>query len=127
MTKVRDVMKADVFTLSPETPLKKAAFELEAQFISGAPVVDAAGTLVGILTQADLVETEHRGSHVTVGDVMTTEVHTADPDAPAREVVQTMVDRDVHRMVITRGGRVEGIVTTMDILRAVLRGVRLDS
>ena len=128
MTKVSDIMKKDVFRLSPDTPLPIAAHALEQQFIGGAPVCDEEDLVLGHLSQKDLVEVgERRRSHESVGDRMVHAVVSVRPEAPALDAIRMMVDQSVHRVVvIDAGGRLAGIVTTMDVLQAVLHGVPLN-
>jgi len=124
MTKVQEIMQREVFRLFPETPLAPAAHALEQQFMGGAPVCDADGHVLGVLSRSDLIEVdERRRSHGTVGDLMVHDVVSAAPSAPAIDVVRQMLAHGVHRVVVLDGeGKLVGLVTTMDVLRAIANG-----
>jgi CBS domain-containing protein len=59
---------------------------------------------------------------LTVRDIMTRELIAVAGDQPVREVAQTMVSRGVHRVLVTAGRRLLGIVTTLDLVRAIADG-----
>lgn len=144
--KTKEIMHKRVVTVSPEMTLKELADLLIRRRISGAPVVDRQGNLVGVVSQTDLVRHEHeaappavdiyhiepdrskiqRGFHVEdpdsarVKDVMTPKVIAFEENIPVREIAKLMLQKHVHRVVITREGRVCGIVTTMDMLKILL-------
>lgn len=132
-----------VLTVTPDTSLRDLARLFTERRISGAPVVDASdGRLLGLVSQADLAAhvAGRRGDHAepgyyqavwyevddhpeegTVADIMTPYVFYATEDTPIPEVVDLMLDNDIHRVVVTRAGRRAGVITTMDLLRH-LRG-----
>jgi len=116
--------------------------------ISGLPVVDESGRLVGIVTEADLLLKEeepraqpalipwhgsslrlershdrHRKAEgTTAGVLMTENVVSATEDATAHHLAHLMLARDVNRIPIVRDGRVVGIVTRADVLKVFTRG-----
>ena len=143
--KTKDIMRKRVITAFPEMTLKELADLFIERHITGAPVVDHQGKLLGVVSQTDLVRREHeaapqeanyhfepedlrirRGFHVEtpdyarVRDVMTPKVITFEEDTPIREIAKLMLQKHVHRVVITREGRLCGIVTTMDMLKILL-------
>jgi len=123
MLRVRDMMTRHVVSLSGDTTIDSAAWRLAAEGISGAPVRDQAGNIIGVISNSDLVAPylEERGK-VAVKDVMTAGVWAAHPDAPALEAVELMVTQGIHRVIVIRGpGQIEGIVTSMDVMRALLK------
>ncbi len=134
---IRDIMTADVVTVSPSTPLKEAARRMIEAGISGMPVVDG-GKLVGIITEADFVadlvggrprrrllgllveETPVRGE--TVADVMSTKLVTIGPDAPVRAAGRLMMTAGVKRLpVMDADGNLVGIVSRADVLKTMAR------
>lgn len=141
----RDLLTADVVTAPPGMPVTSLARLLADRGISSTPVVDDHGTLLGIVTEADLlrrlVGTEHtllswlrslvasadqqatqyaRTHGLAVRDVMTQDLVTVGPDATAEQCARLMEQRHVKRLPVVEDGRLVGIVSRADLLRAVL-------
>jgi CBS domain-containing protein len=112
----RDIMTKDVITLDPSLTVEEAADVLIRYRIHGAPVVDQEERLIGMVSLVDLVAKS--GSRVR--DIMTPDPVTASEDTPLAELAQLMLDEMVRRVPIVRGGRVVGIVSASDFLRAYL-------
>lgn len=129
--KAKDLMTRDVVTLSPLTDLETAACVFAEKRITGAPVVDARGRLLGAVSQSDLIRFRaHPGlpswededkefRRAPVISVMTTQAVSCDEDTEAEELAYVMRERHIHRVFITRDGRLSGIVSTMDLLKAM--------
>ncbi|MBI5630026.1 MAG: CBS domain-containing protein [Elusimicrobia bacterium] len=142
-----DIMRRNVVTVAPEMTLTELAKLFIERKITGAPVVDSKGRLLGVISQTDLVRRDreepqraeipsfHRHPDDAVGgpgyqiecpdstavsDVMTPTVLSADETAPVEDLARMMMRKRIHRVVITRGGRLVGIVSSMDMLRVVL-------
>jgi CBS domain-containing protein len=123
-----DVMQKGVISVSPELPLQAFEELLASEEISGAPVIGSQGQLVGIVSKTDVVRAlsdekplaDLFSSDLRVEDIMTREVLCAAPDEDARDVARRMVDGGVHRVLVCEGEEVVGIVTTLDLLRALL-------
>jgi CBS domain-containing protein len=115
--KAREIMTRDVVTLSPTLPIQEATLLMVRRGIHGAPVVDADGRLVGMVSFIDLKRAA--GEERSVRDLMWTPI-TVDEDAPVQEVVARMLEEKVRRVVIVRDGRVAGIVSATDIVRLFL-------
>lgn len=133
----KSVMKKKVITVRENLLARELAQLFEDKHISGAPVVDRQGALVGVVSKSDLVRHEVEGADVysdseqhlpkgfhvenpdrtTVADIMTPAVITATEDAPAAELARLMRKRRIHRVFITREKRLKGIVTTLDLLK----------
>ncbi|MEM9491026.1 MAG: CBS domain-containing protein, partial [Myxococcota bacterium] len=113
MLRVRDIMTRHVVSLAVEASLDSAAWKLANEAVTGAPVRDQHGNVVGVLSRSDLADALRLGeTDRSVGEAMTAGVWAVHPDAPAIEAVQLMVDCGIHRAVVLRGpGRLEGIVT----------------
>ena len=116
----RDIMSKDVIVLTPDMDVQEAADLLVRYRIHGAPVVDAAGMLVGMVSLVDLVGKPGG----TVRDIMTPDPVVAMEDTPVEELAQLMLDEMVRRVPIVRGGQVVGIVSASDLLRVYLDEVR---
>jgi CBS domain-containing protein len=135
--KAKDLMTRDVVSLSPLTDLGAAARLMTDRRISGAPVVDAKMNILGVVSQSDLVRFQggerpdgwdpirrdadwpEAPEPVPVMAVMTARPVTCDEEAPVDEVARLMLERRVHRLLVTHGGKLVGIISAMDLLRAV--------
>jgi CBS domain-containing protein len=145
---VADVMSRDPILVRTDTPLKEAIQILAERRISGLPVVDENGKLVGVLSETDLMWQEtgatppayimfldsviylqnpgtyerelHKALGQTVGEVMTSDAITIAPDKFLREAAALMHERNVRRLpVIDKSEQVIGILTRGDIVRAM--------
>ncbi len=142
--KVMEVMTREVVTVSPETPLREVARILTEARIGGVPVVDPAGTCVGVVSEADLLakhvsrpmrrggldwifgelhdpEEARRRAATSAADAMSSPAITIEGDRHVREAAALMVDRDVNRLPVVADGKVVGIVSRADLVRAYLR------
>jgi len=143
--RARDLMTPDVVTVPPETPVLTIARMLADRGISAAPVVDAQGQVAGVVTEGDLIrrlageadrpagwfaslfsnqerdaERYARTHGVTARDVMTADVVAVDPDTLASAVAHLMEERGIRRVLVTQEGRLKGIVSRADLLRALV-------
>jgi CBS domain-containing protein len=142
--KVEDVMTRDVRTVRSSTSLKDAAEVMAAERISGLPVVDSDGRVVGVLSEGDILIKE-RGPNEsrsffarlfevpipelasklearTVGEAMSAPALTIGPKRSLSQAATTMVDEGVNRLpVVNDDGVLVGIVTRADLVRAFVR------
>ena len=110
----RDVMTPDLITIRPEQSVHDAAEVLSEHRISGLPVCDEAGALVGIVSEFDLIAR----SGTTVGDVMSREVTTVSEGATLDQVRTTLVSRRLKRLpVLDRDGKLIGLISRADLVR----------
>jgi CBS domain-containing protein len=116
MQTARDIMTKDVVTLSPEAPVEEAGETLTQYRIHGAPVVDAAQQLVGMISLVDLVGRTGR----RVKDIMSADPVSASVDTPVDEIASVMLEQMVRRVPIVEGGRVVGIVSASDVIGVFL-------
>ncbi len=127
MLKIQDIMSTDVYVVDAEASAEEAAWGLTRRHIGGAPVRDAEGGLVGMVTKGDLVNPEPaqwiRGE-ATVEDVMNPDVLALFADDPALSAAVGMATRKIHRVVVIDANhRMAGIVTAFDIVKAVAAGL----
>lgn len=126
--RVRDVMTTEVFTVATSTSVDDAVRTLIFHRIGGAPVLDH-GRVVGVVSKTDLLDPRHHGApepRPTVKDVMTRVVHAVRPGDPAMAAARLMVTEEVHRAVVVDDkGKLVGIVSPMDLMRALARGDNL--
>lgn len=141
----RDVMTTAVVTAGPDMPVRELAQLLLERRISAVPVVDAGGRLLGIVSEGDLIHqlgSERQGprswlrdlvasgnlraqdylrGHGRVArDVMTADVVAVREDTPVAEIVDLLERRRIKRVPVLRDGRLVGIVSRADLLRALL-------
>jgi acetoin utilization protein AcuB len=131
---VRELMTGAVITALPSMPILDARNLMLKKRIRHLPVTDAEGRLLGIITDRDIRlnlpsqatslsvwEINHLLAKLTVGDVMTESVIAVGPDRPARDAAQLMVDHQIGALPVEDAGRLVGIVTETDLLRAFIR------
>ena len=142
--RAHQIMTRRVITVTPETMIVDAAKTMLQHRVSGLPVIDSAGTLVGIVSEGDFI---HRGEIGTqrkrprflrfilgsgreaadyvhehgrkVAEIMTPEPLTITEGTPLEEIVQLMERRNVKRLPVTRGEKVVGMVSRANLLQAV--------
>jgi CBS domain-containing protein len=142
--KARDVMTSPVITVKPNTSVKEVARLFLERRISAVPVVDDQGTIVGILSEGDLVHrreisTERRrpwwlalmaGGEVLaaeyvkahanrVNEIMTRKVITAAPDTPLHEIAEVLEKHRIKRLPIVRDRQLVGIVSRANLVQAI--------
>ena len=140
--KVSDVMTTEVVTVTPDTPLKKAAALMLERGVSGVPVVEE-GRVVGVLSETDILFKEHARPDrqglvdwVThygedppaakldarlVRDAMTTPAVTVRPARTVADTATTMLDLGIDRLPVVDADELVGIVTRRDLVRAFTR------
>lgn len=145
---VADIMTPQPITVKPETPLQEAIKTLVENHISGMPVVNEAGKLVGVISESDLMWQEtgvepppyimfldsviylqnparydkeiHKALGQTVGEVMSDNPITIKPNQALREAAHLMHEKKIRRLpVIDEEGTVIGILTRGDIIRTM--------
>ena len=117
-----DVMIKDVVVISETAPLKEVTHLFAERKITGAPVVNAQGELVGVLSETDIIRKSNSigaWSPNTAGQIMTKPPVTVPPDTTLNRVCELMYNRRIHRVVVAEGKKISGIITTMDILRTI--------
>jgi CBS domain-containing protein len=142
--KVGDIMSREVISIGPDEPVREIARLMLARRISGVPVVDAERRVLGVVSEGDLIrrpelETDQaRGGWLSLfvsgdesardfikshglkaSEVMTQPAICATPDLPLAEVVRLMERHRIKRLPVTESGRLAGLVTRTDLLRAL--------
>jgi acetoin utilization protein AcuB len=126
-------MKHPVITIGPKTPLDEALSLMTKEHIRRLPVVDHSGSLVGIVTELDLLKASPSAatslsvweiksllSAFPIEKIMTREVFTVTEDMPLEDAARIMVDNKIGGMPVVRGESVVGIITETDIFKAFL-------
>ena len=147
MLTARDVMTPEVVTIGTEASVEDLAKLLEERRISGVPVLDAQGNLVGVVTQSDLVQRSRdlelppalnildlhlfleTPSHFQkrlekllgnkVKDVMTVDPVTVSPDTSVQEIARLMSGKGMHTLPVVEAGKLVGIVGKLDLIRGL--------
>jgi CBS-domain-containing membrane protein len=150
MLTAKDIMTTDLVTLSSGLEISHAAARLLEKRINGAPVVDEAGHLIGILCQSDLIATQKKLSipslftlldgffplrsmknmekelekiaALTVEQAMTKKPMTVSPDTPIEEIATLMVEKGFHTLPVLENGLLVGVVGKEDVLRTLTAG-----
>jgi CBS domain-containing protein len=149
MLKARDIMTTAVITIGPEASVTEAAGVLEAKRISGLPVVDEEGKLIGVVTQSDLLQQARDlelppaisllDLHIfletpghfrrrlekmlggTVKEVMTENPVTLSPATPLAEIAALMDRKKIHTLPVVEGSKLVGVIGKIDLIRALGR------
>jgi len=150
--KASDVMAPDVIAADPDATVLQAARYMLQHHISGLPVIDKTGKLVGIISEGDFLRrretrTEHMRSRwleflmgpgkmaaeyahthgSKVSEVMTRDVYTISDDASIEDIVRLMERRRIKRVPVMRGNKVVGIVTRSNLMHAMVSLSRSES
>jgi len=123
----QDYMATRLISFGPETLMPDAIRALQEYGISGAPVVDAEGNLVGMLSELDCIravmeqtgQSDETGVDGQVADYMTGNPDRVAHDADLTEVAQLFMQQGRRRLPVVRGGKLVGQISRRDILRAV--------
>jgi CBS domain-containing protein len=148
-TLVKEVMTTDVLTFRPEDTVQMASAAMAKRSIGGAPVVDEDGSVIGMLYDDDLIVSDVRlhlptvisvlGAYLelpssadrfdkevrkaigsAVADVMTSDPPTCSEDDTLEQVATTMHEHNLSRLPVVRDGKLVGIVSRGDILKAIV-------
>lgn len=144
-----DLMRKKVISIRPQATLEELAVLLEEENVHGVAVVDRAGLPIGVVSRTDLLETVTGGSHpnqptshyyaidesefdwdedglgpypdddTTVGDIMSPRVVRAAATATAAQLARLMNREKVHRVLITEGKQLVGIVSVTDLVKSI--------
>lgn len=144
----RDIMTVSPVTVTPDTPIREASKLMLDKRFNGLPVINAAGALVGIICQSDLVTQQKtfrvpsffflldgfiplespkrleddlkRMVAASVGDLMTPNPYAIAPETPLHEVAALMVDKKYHTLPVVENGKLVGVIGKEDMLRTLV-------
>jgi CBS domain-containing protein len=121
---VKDYMTRRLITLTPDMEIMQAVHTLIDKNITGAPVMDDDGRLIGILTQKDCMKVVLNAAyHSEIGglvrDFMSTEIAFLNPDMSLIEAAQQFLEQNYHRYPVLDDGALVGLLSRRDILRAL--------
>lgn len=133
-----DIMQRDLITVNAEDPMREVERVLVDAQVSAVPVLDESGVVLGVVSMRDVVsryadrddtpdvddEIEsvdwgRSGDSPCAGDLMTTEIVRVTPCTSLAAMARAMVENVTHRVLVVENERLLGLVSTMDILRAI--------
>ena len=149
MLTARDIMTKEVVSVTTETTIRELAEIITANRIGSVPVLDADGTLLGIVTESDLIE-QDKSFHIptvislfdwviylesekqfekelkrmtarTVADIFTREVLTVTPETSVSKIADIMSGRKIHAVPVVAEGKLVGIVSRIDLIRSMVK------
>jgi|RhiMetdeSRZDD1v2_1073273.scaffolds.fasta_scaffold150068_3 CBS domain-containing protein len=123
LIKAREIMQKPVLATTVRASVRDIASQLVANGFSGMPVADRDGTVVGVITEADIIKAlvdERPLETLTAKDVMSANPTTVDVDTPIDEVMKVLQEHHILRVPVTDHGKLTGIVSRSDLIKAVL-------
>ena len=122
MLKARDVMTKEVITIDPEAGLEETIGRLVNNKISGMPVCDKDGKVVGMISEKDILNFIFSGNinHTKVKEAMSTHIISFPPDADLDKIALVMGEKQIRRVPILENGIMVGVVSRRSIIKIVL-------
>ena len=117
----RDIMTRNVYTTSAEASVQEVAQLLSRKNISGVPVIDKDGKMIGIVTEADIIGKVDREG-LRAADIMSPEIIAVDEETRVGEIAMLLTEHRIKRVPVVRNGKPVGIVCRADIVHAVAQG-----
>lgn len=126
LPRLADIMARNLVTFSPDDEILKAMDTLITRRLSGAPVLDAGGALVGMLSKKDCFRAALNAAYYRewggrVRDYMASPVETLPPDMDVLEAAREFLDSPYRRFPVVEGGQLLGQVSRLDLLAALAR------
>lgn len=148
MQKAIDIMTRNVITVTPDVTVTELALLLASHGISGAPVVDETGGVIGVVTENDLIDQKKKihiptvvtildsviylenpervgkemkkMAGVTVRDIYSREPVTVNEDTPLDEIATVMAEKKIHTLPVMRGEELVGVIGKRDIIKTLI-------
>ena len=108
----KDIMTRDVITVNPAMTVKSLAMTLIKNQISGAPVADKVGKIVGVVSESDIVAKKGKD----VKSIMSKKIISVREETPVEEIARMMTTHHIKRLPVMNDGKVVGIVSAADIV-----------
>ncbi|NOY30755.1 MAG: CBS domain-containing protein [Planctomycetes bacterium] len=121
MNQIKDVMTERVFAVGPNATIDQAISLLLDHRVSGLPVVDDEGLLLGVITEFDIIGLVYNADIEAsiVGDYMTKEVNSLDVEASLDDAANIFCNDSIRRIPIVRDGRLVGVLSRHDLISFV--------
>jgi len=129
---VAELMQKDVKSIAPEASVAELVRTLADSHVSGLPVVEPSGRVIGVVSATDVLQASAEKDdsvaqarffeHTTVREIMTPNAHVIEPGADAREAAKHMLYTEVRRLFVEDHGRLVGVISQTDIAQALGSG-----
>jgi len=116
---VFELMTRNPYCARPNLPVSEVVLELVKRKATAAPVINEAEELIGLLSLVDLAAYPGGWQHLTVSQLMQRRVYTVEHSATLASAAAEMQEHRVHRLVVTDGQRVAGVISCLDLLPVV--------
>ena len=127
MLSAQNIMTKEVLVVHPATPLLQAMEILVEKQISGLPVVDDEGNIVGVISEKDFLQllmSDMITSKEIVGDYMSADVQFFTPQDSVIKICEFFMNMNVRRVPIVENGKVVGVISRRDIINLILKSVK---
>jgi CBS domain-containing protein len=114
----KDLMTRDVITAKPTMTVRNLAAVLIKNQISGAPVASKNGSIIGVVSEADILSKKGK----VVRAIMSKKVIRVSEDTPVEEVAKLMMTHKINRIPVFRGNELVGIISRADVVGAIAMG-----
>lgn len=121
--KAAKLMRRPVVAATPRASVRDVAMQLVANGFSGMPVAERDGTVIGVITEADILRALTEGKPLetlAAEDIMTKNVITVDLETPMMDVMKMLQDHHILRVPVTDRGKLVGVISRIDLIRTVL-------
>jgi len=125
MRTVKDIMNPVVCTIPRGMLVCEVEGILVAKRISGAPLVDSAGQVVGIISKSDIVRFDFTGGNpaeAAAWEIASPSVITVPPSCSLKAAAQLMLDKHIHRLLVAHEGEMVGLISALDFVQLVAQG-----
>jgi CBS domain-containing protein len=122
--KASDIMRRPVVAATPTATARDVGIQLLMGEFSGVPVAQSDGSVVGVVTELDLIRAVLRAGKALettlAQDIMTRDVTTVDAETPLEEIMKVLEEKNIIRVPVTDKGKLVGIISRSDVLRAMI-------
>ena len=121
--KAFEIMHKPVLATTPRASVRDIAAQIVLNGISGMPVAERGGAVLGVITEADVLGALRNGKKLeklTAEEIMSDDPVTVDAETPVEKVIQLLNEEGIVRVPVTEKGKLVGIISRGDVIKAVL-------